>query len=76
MEQTPLQELMEFMTKNLYRGEALIYAKTLELLDKEKQVIEKAFNEGRHNGYNVMSQAPIKGEEYFLNTYSKADVNA
>lgn len=75
MDKTPIQELIEFMAENLYRGNAIVYGKALELLEKEREVLIKTFDEGRHNGKYVLTNAPMSGSQYYDNTFSKVNAN-
>jgi hypothetical protein len=73
--QTPLQELIEFMSHNVYRGNAIVYGKVLELLEKEQEELSEAFNNGRHNAKYVLTTAPITGIDYYNKTYGKLNVD-
>ena len=76
MAQTALQELIQFMADNLYRGNAILYGKALELLEKEQTDLARAFDDGRHNGKYVLSNAPLSGREYYDKKYNTIDVNS
>ncbi len=75
MEKTPLQELVQFMADNLYRGNAIIYGKALELLDKEQELVSRAFDAGRQNGMNVYTKEPMSGDQYYNAKYAQPNVN-
>lgn len=75
MDKTPLQELIEFMADNLYRGNAIIYGKALELLEKEQELVSRAYDAGRHNGMNVYTNEPVSGDQYYNAKYAQENVN-
>ena len=63
---TPIQELIEWMEQNQYFIGNDLYGKYHELLEKEKEVIMRVYQDGLDNGF---SNGNWKLEEYYEETF-------
>jgi len=63
---TALQELLDWMNSQMFIKPKDLYSKVKELLPKEKEQIEIAFEEGMYNAAIVNFGF---GDEYYIKTY-------
>lgn len=69
---TPMQELIEFMTNGVYYDVEDILCKAKQLLPKEKQVIENAYDDGFENYRDASIGSDndiIESHEYYNNKF-------
>lgn len=66
---TPVQELMRYMEQNQYFIGNDLLAKYKELIDKEKEQIERAFEEGMFHHTNGLTP-----KEYYEETHNNVSL--
>lgn len=66
---TPLMELIEWVKKEPYMiDRTSVFTKATELLEKEREVIEKAYDDCAHSFFSGVSYK--NGSDYYTKTFT------